>query len=133
MVGRHHRDDQRDGELGQLGKVLGQESLEAPERAGDPGLLAGLERAGAVGAGADALDQEVEADAAGEVPGPPPPQASTGAEEAAVVLAAPCISWMLRTSASPWRPAAIARAAAVAPVIVVTQGMPWRTAAVRIS
>jgi hypothetical protein len=40
---------------------------------------------------------------------------------------------MLRTSASPWRPAAIARAAAVAPVIVVTQGMPWRTAAVRIS
>ena len=31
------------------------------------------------------------------------------------------------------RLAAIARAAAVAPVIVVTQGIPWRTAAVRIS
>ena len=40
---------------------------------------------------------------------------------------------MLRTSASSCLPAAIARAAAVAPVIVVTQGMPWRTAAVRIS
>ena len=52
---------------------------------------------------------------------------------ASMARAAPCISWMLRTSASPWRPAAIARAAAVAPVIVVTQGMPWRTAAVRIS
>ena len=39
----------------------------------------------------------------------------------------------LRTSASPSLPAAIARAAAEAPVIVVTQGMPWRTAAVRIS
>ncbi len=38
--------------------------------------------------------------------------------------ARPWISCRLRTSASPWLPAAIARAAAVAPVIVVTQGMP---------
>jgi len=45
----------------------------------------------------------------------------------------PWISWRLRTSASPATLAAIARAAAVAPVIVVTQGTSWRTAAVRIS
>src|SRR3978361_1036931 len=35
------------------------------ERAGAPGLLAGLERAEPVGPRADALDEEVEADAAG--------------------------------------------------------------------
>src|SRR5436853_135238 len=43
------------------------------------------------------------------------------------------ISCSERTSASASLPAAIARVAAVAPVIVVTQGIPWRTAAVRIS
>ena len=53
--------------------------------------------------------------------------------EACFARSRPWISWRERTSESPSILAAIARTAAVAPVIVVTQGIPWRTAAVRIS
>src|SRR5215217_4130356 len=56
-----------------------------------------------------------------------------GGHRGCFVLSRPWISCSERTSASPSTLAAIARTAAVAPVIVVTQGTLWRTAAVRIS
>ena len=157
------------------------------ERAVEPDGLARLQLAEAVGARADALDQEIEAQAgcggtsfghrkgagqegalAGVVPmllggkhvelarlGIRPPGveqreeavatgravlddlAETAPERgghcACLALFRPWTSCRERTSESPSIVAAIARTAAVAPVIVVTQGMPWRTAAVRIS
>src|SRR5690242_18135317 len=66
----------------------------------------------------------------GDLAKPPPKRC---AHRASAVLAIPWISCSERTSASPAILAAIARAAAEAPVIVVTQGISWRTAAVRIS
>src|SRR5262249_2189930 len=56
-----------------------------------------------------------------------------GGHRTCLARSRPWISCRERTSASPSSLAAIARTAAVAPVIVVTQGTLWRTAAVRIS
>src|SRR4051794_15211039 len=158
------------------------------EGAGDPDLLPCPQLAEAVGAGADALDKEVEAYAFFGRGGlghrdrprqerPPPllaptlgrgqhvelarlgrralpigqredpvpargPVAGDLAEAAAeggphrgcgTPATVPWISCSERTSASPCLIAAIARTAAVAPVIVVRQGIPCFTAAVRIS
>ena len=148
----------------------------------------GSQLAEAIGAGADALDQEVEADAVGRggpfrrrrgrgagrgagraapsgprwracrtgrvaARGPRRRAARRGGSRPRRGSRRPCrggarrgrssrLAWpspgrgspaASGTSESPSILAAIARTAAVAPVIVVTQGMPWRTAAVRIS
>ena len=83
-----------------------------------------------------AVDQREDPVAAGEVVAADLAEAAAEgrAHRCLAASAAPAwISWIERTSCSSRLPAAIARAAAVAPVIVVMQGIPWRTAAVRIS